>query len=78
MANGRHIGRGMGDTMANRYLGDTMAQETPWHVTYAVGVTHHSLKTPVLHQQPTKNLRELSNIFLKETQTHRSPSSSGQ
>ena len=34
MANGRHNGRGRGDTMANRYWGDTMARETQWHVTY--------------------------------------------
>ena len=29
----RRIGIGRGDTMATRYLGDTMARETQWHVT---------------------------------------------
>ena len=33
MANEGHNGRGIGDTMANRYSGDTMARETQCHVT---------------------------------------------
>ena len=38
MANGRHNGRSMGDTMANRYLGDTMAWETQWRVTHVLEI----------------------------------------